>query len=149
MASDSVINVGLDTVLPEFSRLINQLMTDCSPPVRVNTGLTLTCGVPAGQSGARPPVGRDLACHLLTPAFAARKLHQNRVGRMGSGLEQPTAGGGVRYRSREACGDQLGTGLASPGVSGRTGSDPAVPVARRPAAVKRRPRGRLRLKGGS
>jgi len=38
------------------------------------------------------------SCHLLTPAFAARKLHQNRVGRTGSGLER--SAGGVRYGSR-------------------------------------------------
>src|SRR5690242_10544598 len=86
---------------------------------QLDTWLILTCAMPAGWPEVRPPVGRDLSCHLLTPAFAARKLHQNRVGRTGSGLERSAGGRAVRI-APGACGDQLGTSLASPGVSRET-----------------------------
>jgi hypothetical protein len=61
------------------------------------------------------------ACHLLTSAFAARKLHQTGSAARGAAWSGRPPGGGVRYRSPEVCGDQLGTGLASPDVSRQMG----------------------------
>jgi hypothetical protein len=81
--------------------------------------LILTCAMSAGRPEVRPPVAVIFSCHLLTPAFAARKLHQNRVGRTGSGLERSAGGRAVRVARGHAA-ISLGTGLASPGVSRET-----------------------------
>src|SRR6185312_14159124 len=83
---------GAAGILPVDKPIDDGLFTSC----QLDTWLILTCAMPAGWPEVGPPVGRDLSCHLLTPAFAARKLHQNRVGRAGSGLERSAGGRAVR-----------------------------------------------------
>ena len=138
-ASESAISIGMGGgaagILP-VDKPIHDGWFTCR---QLDTWLILTCGMPAGRPGVKAPVGRDLSYHLLTPAFAARKLHQKPGRPHGEGLGAVGRGA-------------YGTGLASPGVSGgrRSSSDPGR--AGRPTAGCREPaatRQGYALKGGS
>jgi hypothetical protein len=82
------------------------------------------------------------SCHLLTPAFAARKLHQNRVGRTASGLERSAGGRAVRVARGHAAISSVRVWHHRCQQGDGAVAIPAVPAAPRPVAVKRRPRGK-------
>lgn len=141
--SDSAINVGMDVVLPESCRLINQFMTDRHLLSAGYGGLILTCGMPAGRPRMRPPVGRGLCLPPLDTglrrAQAPSKPGRPHGERLGAAGRRGACGTG---RARHAAissvrvwHHRVSAGRRSSSRAGRAGRP-------RPVAVKRRPRGK-------
>jgi hypothetical protein len=133
--SDSAINVGMDAVLPESCRLINQFMTDRHLLSAGYGGLILTCGMPAGRPRMRPPVGRGLCLPPLDTGLRRAQApskpgrpHGERLGAAGRRGRAVRVARGMRRSARYGS-----------GITGCQQADGAVAVPAVPAAHGRLP----------